>query len=68
MFFESRPFVKRVVFIAVPHRGSEISDNYIGWAGRLLSSTPKGYAALLDRIRSAVSPELLKPGAAEAFE
>ena len=68
MFFESRPFVNRIVFIAVPHRGSNISDNYIGWAGRLLTSTPKAYAALVDRIRSKVSPEQLKPGAAESFE
>jgi hypothetical protein len=68
VFFESRPFVKRIVFIAVPHRGSDISDNYIGWAGRLLTSTPKGYAALLARIRSKLSPEQLKPGAEKAFE
>jgi len=68
VFFESRPFVKRVVFIAVPHRGSEISDNYIGWAGRLLTSTPKDYAALFGRVRSKLSPEQLKPGAEKAFE
>jgi len=68
VFFESRPFVKRIVFIAVPHRGSDISDNYIGWAGRLLTSTPKGYAALLARIRSKLSPEQLKPEAEKSFE
>jgi pimeloyl-ACP methyl ester carboxylesterase len=68
MFFESRPYVRRMVFIAVPHRGSEISDNYIGWTGRLLTSTPKAYAALVGRIRSTVSPEQLKPEAAAAFE
>jgi pimeloyl-ACP methyl ester carboxylesterase len=68
VFFESKPFVKRIVFIAVPHRGSDISDNYIGWAGRVLTSTPKDYAALLARVRSKVSPEKLKPGAEKAFE
>jgi hypothetical protein len=68
MFFESRPFVKRIVFIAVPHRGSNISDNYIGWAGRLLTSTPENYAALVDRIRSTLSPEIVKPEAEESFK
>jgi triacylglycerol esterase/lipase EstA (alpha/beta hydrolase family) len=68
MFFESRPFVKRIVFIAVPHRGSNISDNYIGWAGRLLTSTPESYAALVDRIRSTLSPEIVKPEAEESFK
>ncbi len=60
--------MKRVVFIAVPHRGSEISDNYIGWAGRLLTSTPEGYAALVERIRSTLSPDIVKPEAVESFE
>jgi pimeloyl-ACP methyl ester carboxylesterase len=66
MFFESRPFVKRMVFIAVPHRGSLISDNFIGWTGQLLTSTPKDYAALAERIRSALSPDILKPEAEKA--
>jgi pimeloyl-ACP methyl ester carboxylesterase len=67
LFFESRSYVKRVIFIAVPHRGSHISDNYIGWIGRRLTSAPKRYAELMDRIRSEVS-EALRPEAEEAAE
>jgi pimeloyl-ACP methyl ester carboxylesterase len=54
LFFESRPYVKRIVFIAVPHRGSHIPDNFIGWSGRMLTSTPSDYARLIDHIRSKV--------------
>jgi len=68
MFFESRPYVKRIVFISVPHRGSVISDNFIGWTGRLLTSTPKSYTALVERVRSKLSPEIVKPEAEESFE
>jgi hypothetical protein len=60
--------VKRMVFIAVPHRGSVISDNYIGWTGQLLTSTPKTYEDLTDRVRSQISPEHLKPEAEDSFE
>jgi pimeloyl-ACP methyl ester carboxylesterase len=68
LFFESKPYVKRVVFIAVPHRGSHISDNYIGWTGQLLTSTPEGYAALMDRIRGRLSPNVLTPEGEKAAE
>ncbi|MCX6983240.1 MAG: hypothetical protein NT118_00625 [Lentisphaerae bacterium] len=36
MFFQHFPFIKRVVFIATPHRGSDIA---IAWWARLLSKT-----------------------------
>jgi alpha-beta hydrolase superfamily lysophospholipase len=67
LFFESRSYVKRVIFIAVPHRGSHISDNYIGWIGRRLTSAPKRYAELMDRVLSGLS-EALRPEAKEAAE
>ncbi|MCP5557941.1 MAG: hypothetical protein H7A55_09340 [Verrucomicrobiaceae bacterium] len=35
--FEPQPFVKRAVFIAVPHRGSELADlGIVRWAVRLI--------------------------------
>jgi pimeloyl-ACP methyl ester carboxylesterase len=37
-FYEPLPFVKRVVFIATPHRGSYVSGGWIGkFAGKLIS-------------------------------
>ena len=36
-----KPYIDRVVFVAVPHRGSSIADNWIGSIGRWLISLPK---------------------------
>lgn len=40
LFVEPLPFVKRVVFIATPHRGSFMSGNIIGKIGRRLIRLP----------------------------
>ncbi len=40
LFIEPLPFVKRVVFIATPHRGSFLSENIIGKLGRRLIRLP----------------------------
>ncbi len=40
LFVEPLPFVKRVVFIATPHRGSFLSENIIGKLGRRLIRLP----------------------------
>ncbi|MFN4896529.1 MAG: esterase/lipase family protein [Pseudomonadota bacterium] len=39
--FKPKPYIDRVVFVAVPHRGSSIADNWIGSIGRWLLSLPK---------------------------
>jgi pimeloyl-ACP methyl ester carboxylesterase len=39
--FKPKPYVDRVVFVAVPHRGSSIADNWVGSIGRWLLSLPK---------------------------
>lgn len=41
-FFEKQPYVSRLIFIAVPHRGSEMSDGFIGRLSSRLISLPKG--------------------------
>ena len=38
--FDPSPFVKRVVFIAVPHRGSEIARSWVGALGASLVKLP----------------------------
>jgi len=68
LFFESRPYVKRIVYIAVPHRGSHIPDNFIGWSGRMLTSTPSDYAELIDDIRSKVPARQLEDEAEAAVQ
>ena len=39
-FFSPLPFVKRVVFISVPHRGSSLADSTIGRLGAYLITLP----------------------------
>ncbi len=39
-FFEPLPFVKRVVFIGSPHRGSKIAKGFVGRLGSALVITP----------------------------
>ena len=39
--FKPKPYIDRVVFVAVPHRGSSIADNWIGSIGRWLLTLPK---------------------------
>ena len=50
-FFEPHPSVRRVVFIATPHRGSELGDQFIGRLAdrliRLPSSLRQTYRAVL---------------------
>jgi pimeloyl-ACP methyl ester carboxylesterase len=49
-FFEPLPFVRRVVFLATPHRGSEYSRRPVGRLGASLISEPDHYHDLLARL------------------
>ena len=40
LFVKPVPFVKRVIFIATPHRGSFLANNWLGNLGRRLVSLP----------------------------
>ena len=53
-FFEPQPFVRRVVFISTPHRGSELGDQFLG---RLVDR--------LIRLPSSVRVDLQGPAQAE---
>jgi pimeloyl-ACP methyl ester carboxylesterase len=54
-FFEPLPFVTRVVFIATPHRGSFLAENWLGMLARKLVNAPYALAesslelAMLDK-------------------
>lgn len=55
LFFHALPFVKRLVFIATPHRGSVLADHVLGNLARRLVSLPGrtlGLGADLVRLRS----------------
>jgi pimeloyl-ACP methyl ester carboxylesterase len=51
--FQHHPAVKRVIFIAAPHRGSIYADNWLGSLGqKLLHADP----AVIEALRPAVEP------------
>jgi hypothetical protein len=50
MFFKAEPFVSRVVFLAVPHRGSDLSRGVVGRVSSNLISTDDHVSGLLNRL------------------
>src|SRR5262249_47663035 len=48
MRFHHSPIIKRVIFIAVPHRGSDLAESFAGKIGRMLIKVP---AAVLTPVR-----------------
>lgn len=50
MFFDAQPFVRRVVFLAVPHRGSELSRRVVGRVSSTLISEPDHMSTLLAKL------------------
>lgn len=59
-FFEPQPAVERVVFIATPHLGSELSDAPLGRVGSWLVSAPQS-ARSIQRQLIRDNPEALTP-------
>jgi pimeloyl-ACP methyl ester carboxylesterase len=59
-FYEALPFIKRVIFMCVPHRGSTMADGFIGAFGSWLISLPEDleqkFAAFL-----AKNPGIVRP-------
>ena len=51
--WEPDPTIHRIIFVAVPHRGSEFADNFVGKLGRLLTGPPKPFREFYERISSA---------------
>jgi pimeloyl-ACP methyl ester carboxylesterase len=50
LFFEPLPFVRRVVFLATPHRGSDLAVRMVGRLSTSLISDPDHITALLARL------------------
>ena len=59
-FWEPETHVKRVIYIAVPHRGSHHADNFAGRLGRALVDPPNQFREFYDRI-SAANPGAFTP-------
>ncbi len=52
-FWEPDPRVKRIVYITVPHLGSDFADNPIGQLGTWLIKPPNQFAAFYERVSAA---------------
>jgi pimeloyl-ACP methyl ester carboxylesterase len=50
MFFDAQPYVSRVVFLAVPHRGSDLSRAFVGRVSSNLISADDNVSGLLNRL------------------
>jgi hypothetical protein len=50
MFFQPLPFIRRVVFLATPHRGSDLSRGFVGRMGANLINEPDRINHLLTRL------------------
>jgi pimeloyl-ACP methyl ester carboxylesterase len=48
--FQPLPYVRRVVFLATPHRGSDYARKLVGRVGTSLISEPDAYTKLIDRL------------------
>ncbi len=64
MFFDAQPFVSRVVFLAVPHRGSELSRGVVGRVSSNLISEPTTTSAACSTGWSARTPTPSPSGSA----
>ncbi|EPG66573.1 esterase/lipase family protein [Leptospira wolffii] len=55
--FQPLPFVKRVVFIATPHKGSNLAEGILGSIARILFVLPKGLATNVAKAYKALIPD-----------
>lgn len=62
--FHTKPYIKRVIFLATPHRGSALADSFLGRLGIKCIFTPKRIMGIVKEIWTAAQdlarPELLK--------
>ncbi len=61
LIFQPLPFVRRVVFVAAPHRGSPVADGAVGWVvERLVRGTHEQMAHLAE-IEALNGPNVISP-------
>ena len=67
LMFHREPFIKRVIFICVPHRGSLLAESFAGKIGRLLIAVP---ATVLTPVRLVMeqASTALTPDVKEALQ
>jgi hypothetical protein len=60
--FHRAPFITRVVFIAVPHRGSILAESFAGKVGRMMIAVPVTVLTpvrlLMEQASAAIAPDM----------
>ncbi len=62
--FKRRPYIKRIIFVAVPHRGSLMSESFVGLVGRTLTALPARAVELVTTAKEKYA-KVLRPEARE---
>ncbi len=52
LHWRAQAHVRRVIFVAVPHRGSSLATSFAGWVGKLLTHVPRDFVAVYARLNS----------------
>jgi pimeloyl-ACP methyl ester carboxylesterase len=65
--FSRKPFISRVIFISVPHRGSDIADSWIGRLGKALISMPSNLLRTTESIAKGLR-NIIKPSLKSEFD
>jgi pimeloyl-ACP methyl ester carboxylesterase len=66
-YFQSKPYIKRAIFMAVPHRGSKAADGLFARMVARRVRLPSGLDKLISTLRTNL-PTLLRPEAAPLFD
>ena len=66
LFFEPQPYIKRVVFIATPHRGSTLAKSLLGRIGNCLVNPPREIVQTRDQLL-AENPGAFNPAFARSL-
>lgn len=66
LHWKARRDVRQVIFIAVPHRGSDMSREVVGRIGDVLTVLPKAFTSLYARLHHD-NPEALQPAYRDAL-
>jgi pimeloyl-ACP methyl ester carboxylesterase len=62
--FQRQPFITRIIFVAVPHRGSTLAESWAGKLGRMLTTVPPEFTTsmhlMLEQSGQYLDPETKK--------